>query len=198
MDDLFKKKYRIDSARLSGWDYGSNGLYYVTICTKDRMRYFGEIVPVPNTCEENEDTKLYLSENEINDTAILQPTIIGEIAHANWQDIPNHFPFVELDAFVVMPNHIHAVLCINKPNKLDWQINRFGVQSMNLASVIRGYKTSVKTYATTNDLEFSWQPRYYDHVIRNEKEYLNIIGYIKQNPKQWLLKGDNQDNLYKG
>ena len=96
-----------------------------------------------------------------------------------------------------MPNHIHGVLFINKANKHDWQLNKFGVQSQNLASIIRGYKASVKTYATINDIKFDWQPRYYDHVIRNEKEYLNINGYIANNPEQWLLSGDNEDNLYK-
>jgi putative transposase len=148
--------------------------------------FFGEITTIPNLPGSGADT-----------FAALQPTIMGEIAYNNWLDIPNHFPFVELDAFIIMPNHIHGILFINKPDKTDWQVNKFGTQSMNLASIIRGYKTSVKTYSTTNGLEFSWQPRYHDHVIRNEKEYLNIVGYISNNPEEWLLNGDNQDDLYK-
>jgi REP element-mobilizing transposase RayT len=140
--DLYKDKYRASSARLSGWDYGSNGFYYVTICTQNRAHYFGEIVS-----GEHSDTQ---------NIASLQPTIIGEVAYRNWLDIPNHFSFVELDEFVVMPNHIHGILFINKPGKNDWNINKFGVQSQNLAAVIRGYKASVKTYATTNNVEFGW------------------------------------------
>lgn len=179
MEDRFKNKYRVSSARLPGWDYGSNGLYYVTICTKDRLHYFGEIV-------ETQDV-------ETQNLASLRATQIGKVAHDNWLDIPNHFPFVELDEFVVMPNHVHGILFIDKPDKTSWEINKFGAQSRNLASIIRGYKASVKKYSTLNDIEFYWQPRYHDRVIRNQKEYLNIKGYIINNPAQWLLNGDDGD-----
>ena len=182
MNDKFKSKYRISLARLFHWDYGSNGLYYVTICTQNRVHYLGEIFS--NNVEKQE-------------FASLRTTAIGEVAFNNWLDIPNHFSFIELDEFVIMPNHIHGILFINKPDKIDWQVNKFGVQSQNPASVIRGYKASVKTYSTINNVEFGWQPRYYDHVIRNEKEYLNIKSYIQNNPQQWLLNGDNEDNKYK-
>ena len=190
MDDLYKNKYRISSARLPCWDYGSNGLYYVTVCTLNRAHFFGGIVSEPGVSERH-------VVSETQNIASLQKTPIGEIAYDNWLDIPKHFSFAELDDFVVMPNHIHGILYINKPDKMDWQINKFGVQSQNLASVIRGYKASVKTHATTNNIEFEWQPRYYDHVIRNEKEYLNISGYVVNNQEQWLLNGDNEDNFYK-
>jgi putative transposase len=178
---LMDDKYRISSARLSNWDYGSHGLYYITICTKDRAHYFGQITSSPET----------------QNIASLHLTQIGDIAYRNWLDIPNHFPFIELDEFVIMPNHVHGILFINKPNKEFWEKNKFGVQSQNLAAVIRGYKASVKTHATINNIEFHWQPRYYDRVIQNEKEYLNIREYIFNNPEQWLLTGDNKDNLYK-
>lgn len=187
MDDRFKSKYRISPARLSHWDYGSHGLYYITICTKDREHYFGEIVSEQDVETNNIETQ---------NIASLRQTCIGEIAYNNWLDIPNHFSFVELDEFVVMPNHIHGIIFINKPDKIDWQKNKFGSQSQNLASIIRGFKVSVKAYSTTNGIEFSWQPRYYDHVIRNEKEYINIKNYIFNNPEQWLLNGDNEYNLY--
>jgi len=157
MDDRFKSKYRISPARLSHWDYGSHGLYYITICTKDREHYFGEIVSEQDVETNNIETQ---------NIASLRQTCIGEIAYNNWLDIPNHFSFVELDEFVVMPNHIHGIIFINKPDKIDWQKNKFGSQSQNLASIIRGFKVSVKAYSTTNGIEFSWQPRYYDHVIR--------------------------------
>ncbi|HEY8781219.1 MAG TPA: hypothetical protein VIM16_06370 [Mucilaginibacter sp.] len=198
--DSYKGKYRVSPARLPGWDYGSNGLYYLTICTQNRDHYFGEIISGQNTETQNSEVQNPETQNsetqnpETQNIASLRPTIIGEIAYRNWLDIPNHFSFVELNDFVIMPNHIHGILYINKPGNIDWQINKFGVQSQNLASVIRGYKASVKAYATTNNIEFGWQPRYYDHVIRNEKEYLYINGYIAGNPEQWLLNGDNVDN----
>ena len=191
--DRYKNKYRVSSARLPGWDYGSNALYYITICTLNRVHYFGEIVSELDTEMQNSETQ----NSETQNISSLRTTAIGEIAYNNWLDIPNHFSFVELDDFVIMPNHIHGILFINKPNKIDWQVNKFGVQRQNLASVIRGYKASVKAYATTNNIEFGWQPRYYDHVIQNEKEYSNISGYIINNPDEWLLNGDNVDNTLK-
>lgn len=91
MDDKFQNKYRISSARLQNWDYGWNAPYFVTICTQNREHYFGEIV----------DGIMYFSE-------------MGKIAQQFWHEIPDHFPFVILDAFVVMPNHIHGIIIINK------------------------------------------------------------------------------------
>jgi len=207
MHDKFKNKFRTASARLSGWDYGSNGSYYITICTRDRAHYFGDIVSQPvethnhaslrntvGTHTHNHASLRNTVEGMNTDHASLQMTPIGEVAHKNWLDIPNHFPFVKLDDFVVMPNHIHGILFINKPYKIDWQPNKFGSQSQNLASIIRNYKGSVKTFATTNNIEFAWQSRYYDRIIRNEKGHANVREYIYDNPDNWLLNGDNEGN----
>jgi len=187
MEVLYKNRYRISPARLASWDYGSNGAYFITICTKDRNRYFGEIEEEPAS-----DTE---SGSETRSIASLQATEIGNIAYNNWQNIPLFHPYVELDDFVIMPDHLHGILFIDKPDKTSWEINKFGNQSKNLASILRGYKSSVTTYATKNNIEFSWQPRFYDRVIRSEKEYLNIKGYIKDNPDEWLSNGDNFENL---
>ena len=93
-----------------------------------------------------------------------------------------------------MPDHIHGIIFINKPDKVDWQPNKFGVQLQNLAAIIRGYKSSVKKYADANAIEFIWQPKYYDRVIRNEKELQNIRQYIYDNPEKWLIKNGNDKN----
>ena len=143
------------------------------------MRYFGEIV------------------REGEDLSYLQATSIGQVANDNWLKIPKFSPFVELNDFVVMPNHLHGILFINKPDKESWEQNKFGSQSQNLASVMRGYKSSVKTYSTLNNIDFAWQAKYHDHVIRNEKEYRNIIKqYIRNNPEQWLLNNGTDDDNY--
>ncbi|WP_439696269.1 transposase [Mucilaginibacter sp. AW1-7] len=178
MDEKFNNRYRIPATRLSGWDYGSNGLYYVTICTKNRVHYFGDVISEPNSA------------------VALKMTPIGEVASKNWANIPILHPFIELDEFVLMPNHLHGIIFINKPDKVDWQVNKFGAQSQNLASAMRGYKASVKTYATINEIDFAWQPRYFDRVIRNEKEYQNVRAYIFNNLTDWLAKGDNEDNYF--
>lgn len=97
MSDRFRDKYRIPSARLHSWNYGWNAAYFITICTAHRERYFGEIV----SGLDNEQPAVQLSE-------------IGTIAKRCWQQIPTHFPFVVLDEYVVMPNHVHGIIVINK------------------------------------------------------------------------------------
>jgi putative transposase len=183
MDEKYKNKYRVPTARLRGWDYGSNGGYFVTICTKDRIRYFGEI-EIPDISETAGDVALRATE-------------IGIVAYDNWVKIPEFHPYVELDDFVVMPDHVHGILFINKPEKVNWEANKFGSQSKNLASILRGYKSSVTTYSISNDIGFCWQPRYYDRVIRNGQEYFRIKGYINNNPDQWYRNGNDFDNLFK-
>jgi REP element-mobilizing transposase RayT len=192
VEGQYKNKYRISSARLAGWDYGSHGLYFVTICIKDRIPYFGKI-------ENQNDSVLQSLETQSLETqsiASLRETEIGKIAYDNWENITMFHPYVELDDFVIMPDHVHGILFMNKPEKTSWEINKFGAQRNNLASVIRGYKSSVQTYATIHNIEFSWQPRYYDRVIRNEKEYLNIVNYIRDNPDQWYLNKNTFENLF--
>lgn len=178
MEDRFKNKYRISSTRMPGWDYGSSGLYFITICVKDRVRYFGDM-------------------DETQGISSIQISEMGSVAHDNWLQIPQFHPYVELDEFVIMPDHIHGILFINKPDKDTWELNKFGSQSKNLASIIRGYKSSVKKYATLNDIEFNWQPSYYDRVIRNEVEYGRVREYIYYNPEQWLANQDNFENIFK-
>ena len=95
MNSLFQNKYRIASARHPCWDYGQNAAYFVTICTKNKEHYFGNI----------DNDKIELSE-------------IGCVAQQYWIDIPQHFPFVILDEFVVMPNHIHGILIFNKADDI--------------------------------------------------------------------------------
>lgn len=89
----FQNKYRIASARAQWWDYGWNGAYYITICTHNRNHYFGEIV----------DKKMNLSKT-------------GVIADILWNTMRQHHKFVELGDFVVMPNHIHGILILDKPD----------------------------------------------------------------------------------
>ena len=90
MQNKFKNKYRISSARLQTWDYSNNGAYFITICTQNRHHFFGHI----------QNQEMQLSE-------------IGKLAEQFWLEIPNHFPMVELGNFVVMPNHIHGILIMN-------------------------------------------------------------------------------------
>jgi REP element-mobilizing transposase RayT len=111
---------------------------------------------------------------------------IGEMAEKYWLEIPKHFPFVKLGAFIIMPNHVHGIIILNKlNNEGDQTKNKFGPQSKNLGSIIRGYKIGVVINARKVDSSFGWQPRYYDNIIHNEKSYHKISDYINRNPEQW-------------
>ena len=127
----------------------------------------------------------------------MQLSQTGKTAHLYWREIPNHFAFVILDDFIVMPNHIHGTIIIDKPRVETQDVaslpkNKFGPQSQNLSSIIRGYKSAVKKYAVINNFEFVWQSRFYDHIIRNEKSFYKIKEYIINNPAKWI-----EDNYYK-
>ncbi|AQG78183.1 transposase [Spirosoma montaniterrae] len=174
----FADQYRIESTRLAEYDYGSNGMYFITICTKNRECRFGEII------------------TDSNGEWFLQPTPIGQRVLEGWHAISHYQPYVLLDVFQLMPNHLHGVLWICKDNYEGWQPNVFGPQRQNLASIVRGFKSGVKTFATTNGLVFDWQPRYYDRVIRNIDELNRIRQYIDANPYNWYKDQDNSENLY--
>jgi REP element-mobilizing transposase RayT len=181
MSTKFKNQYRIKSARLQHWDYGSNAAYFITICTANKAHYFGEVV----------EGKMQLSE-------------IGRFAEKCWHEIPEHFPFAVLDGFVVMPNHVHGIIVIDKPvgmqtvetqniaslptheniASLQQNQNKFGPQSQNLAAIVRGYKIGVTKLAKSLQISFAWQARFYDHVIR-EDSYFRIAEYIQNNPLKW-------------
>lgn len=183
----FKNKYRIESIRAQWWDYGSNAAYFITICTKNQEHYFGKIV----------DGEQFLSP-------------LGEMAEVCWYEIPNHFPFVELGAFVVMPDHIHGIIIIDKPisetqnlaspeqkpkitnednnQHINQTKNKFGPQSRNLASIVRGYKVGVTKQSKIHCPEFKWQALYHDRIIRSETDYHFITNYIETNPKNWGKK----------
>lgn len=190
---LFNNKYRIPSARLQHWNYANEAMYFVTICTKNRVNYFGEIIDTPPA---------------------LQPTEIGKIAHSEWYKSVELRPDMnlELGEFVVMPNHIHGIVIIganeyNARMGIDTGIgmgrgamhrvsthtdthtvykNQFAPQSKNLASIMRGYKSAVTTYARKCGIEFDWQPLFHDHIIRSIDDYHRISNYIIKNPAKWL------------
>ncbi len=92
MSDRFQHKYRIPSARAPFWNYGWNGAYFVTICTHKHECYFGNVI----------NHKMELSE-------------IGKTAKWCWSQIPNQFPYAGLDEYIVMPNHMHGIVIIDKP-----------------------------------------------------------------------------------
>ena len=174
----YNNKYRIESVRLKDWDYRNNGAYFITINTGNRKHFFGEI---------------------INSEMRLSP--IGEYAENFWMEIPNHFPFVELGNFVVMPNHTHGVLIINNVKSLqcndidkslqcnDSTGNQYysdiSPKSGSISTIIRSYKSVVSKHARLLNPEFNWQPKFHDHIIRNSESFERIQNYIENNPSNW-------------
>ena len=180
------------SPRATWHDY-NGGRYFVTFCTKNHDLYFGDVV----------DGKMELS--GIGQWTVKQ---IEQTAIIRQND-------VVIPMFVVMPNHVHLIVVynrvvpcrdasnasasivstiLNKTNETDARgaSLRFGPQSGNLASVVRGIKSAVTKYANEHDIPFAWQPRFHDHIIRNWTEMNHIARYIQNNPMKWEM-----DRFYK-
>ena len=215
------KKYRSETVRLKSWDYGWNGVYFITICTHKRRCYFGEVIEfntdghIDNVEAQDFASLRSNSDRKIDSTknAEMKLSKIGEIAETCWQNIPEHFPFVKLGEFVIMPNHVHGIIIIDKAddgrNTTDIKhavemqnlaslqpekqkpLNEFGPQSRNLASIVRGFKIGVTKRARRVQPDFKWQSRYYDHIVRDRKSFNTISEYIRNNPEKWAT-----DNYY--
>jgi len=166
------------SIRLQGYDYTQAGMYFVTICTHNRVCLFGNIV----------DEKM-----KINDA--------GQVVEKYWNEIPAHFPQVELFDFVVMPNHIHGILFIGdtpserakdfsplqQPPRQQTSQRPCGT-SKTIGSVVRGLKIGVtKWIRNQTNIHDVWQRNYWEHIIRNEPELQHIQEYISNNPAKWEL-----------
>ena len=181
--EIFNNQYRVPSTRLQNWDYSWDGYYFITICTKNKEEYFGKIE---------------------NGNMILSP--LGAIADILWYEIKNHAKNIKLDAFVIMPNHIHGILILSgnntntvetrhalSPNHDNHTISqktigqqRFQNQGKNsISSIVGGYKSAVTKHAHRLNFNFAWQSRFYENIIQNEDRYRQIVNYVHQNPLKW-------------
>ncbi len=196
MSSNYKKKFSDKGLRLQSWDYGWNARYFVTINTKDKFEYFGEVIS-----------------EEVHHSPE------GKLAVEYWEMIPEKFLFARLDEYIVMPNHVHGIIEIDKSNELVDKtdsgdaansgdaINRIptveiptdatvgtigGFAGMknpmlhdNLSRIIRWYKGRVSFEIHQVGYEFAWQTLFHDRIIRNEMELNRIRYYIRKNPKNW-------------
>ncbi|GAA4999878.1 transposase [Acinetobacter puyangensis] len=168
------------SIRLKGYDYSQAGYYFITICCADRACLFGNII----------DDSMYLND-------------FGIIAHDEWLKTVELRKNVLLDDFVIMPNHMHAIIILTETDLSEEyngsSISELGVcntplrsPSNNLGSIIRGYKSAVtKQIKQQNFHGQVWQRNYHEHIIRNEQSYQKISQYIANNPTTW-----NEDCFY--
>ncbi len=108
---------------------------------------------------------------------------IGEIVKKYWKEISQHYPFVSLDAFIIMPNHIHGIIIIHKNVETGYIPS---LHDNSLGDIIGGFKAAVTRWCNKNNYKkFSWQQRFYDRIIGNERELFNIRKYIVYNPYKW-------------
>lgn len=145
------------SPRADFHDY-CGGDYFITICIKLKKHYFGKI----------SGQSIFLSK-------------IGHYVATCIEEITEHFPYVEIPLYVVMPNHIHAIISVNKHENED-MLPRYRTA---LSVVIGSFKQSVTMFARRNSIEFAWQSRYHDHIIRDMREGRYISDYIENNVARW-------------
>jgi REP element-mobilizing transposase RayT len=163
--------------RLPDYDYSEAGAYFVTLCTKDRTHVFGEI---------------------LKGEMCLNP--LGGIVHECWNDLPNHYAAIELDAFVVMPNHVHGIIFIVDPvgpiHESTLPKTTRERRTMLLSKTIGRFKmNSAKRINEMRDTSGTpvWQRNYFEHIVRNDKSLNRIREYIAANPHRWQHDTENVD-----
>ena len=182
------------SIRLAGYDYSLDGYYFVTVCVEGRDCIFGSVRD---------------GEMELNEA--------GRLVLAAWEDLPAHYAHVGLDAFVVMPNHIHGIIVLRtiptvgagfKPAPTDGAADGAGIvgaglkpaptttptKRHGLPEIVRALKTF--SARRINEMRGTpgakvWQRNYYEHIIRNDRAWHQIRYYIAQNPVEWQNDREN-------
>ncbi len=168
------------SIRLQGYDYSQAGAYFVTSCTQGRVCLFGDIAD---------------GEMRLNDA--------GRIVADTWAALPQRFPMINMDDFVIMPNHIHGIIIVGAglalpsepPRNLDAPRNRGAASSApTLGDIVRAFK-SISAISVNRLLgrqkHSLWQRNYFEHIIRNDKDLDRIRQYIADNPIRWEIDREN-------
>ncbi len=171
------EKRRRRSIRLSGYNYSSAGAYFVTLCTHGRRCLLSEIVK---------------GEMKLNDAGL---TVL-EV----WGQLPDHYPHVLLDWFVIMPNHVHGIIVLN-----DDYGKRAGLNPAPTGNKVHGLPEIVRAFKTFSSRRINrlqgtrgepvWQRNYYEHVIRSDKGLNAVRQYIEANPSQWENDPENPDAI---
>lgn len=143
--------------RMLGYDYSKDNLYFVTSCIKNMKCYFGTVK---------------MGEMKLNE--------YGKIAEAQWYWLEIQYPYVVLHAFVVMPNHIHGIIEINR------NLAPESPKIKSLSELMGAYKTTVsKQIHLLGFNDFVWHRSFHESIVRDDKAYKKIIAYIENNPMKW-------------
>lgn len=172
--------HRRRSIRLKEYDYANVGAYFVTICVFQRECLFGDVV----------DGEIRLNE-------------CGMIVQDAWDDLPKHYSNVELDQFVIMPNHVHGILVLENGGRVTDHAptETPSPKRHGFPEIMRAFKSfSAKRINQMRDNPGCpvWQRNYYERVIRNEQELARAREYVFNNPGKWALDKENPANVTKG
>ncbi|MCB0220578.1 MAG: transposase [Chrysiogenetes bacterium] len=179
------------SIRLRGYDYTRAGAYFLTICARGRECLFGEVA----------EGTVRLSDS-------------GRAVEAAWHGLPEHYPHVDLDAFVVMPNHVHGIIVLSDPDvgaglkpapteNAVVEMDRAGLKPAptgthhGLPEIVRAFKTfsarRINALRGTPGVPV-WQRNYYEHIVRDDDDLARIREYIANNPIGWGGDRENPAN----
>ena len=159
---------------LQGYDYFQANYYFITTCTQNRQNWFGEI----------KNKKMILNS-------------YGKICLEHLLNPPNFYNNIEIDTFVIMPNHAHVIVVINQNDKSSYngQGLALSLQNKSLSKILNDFKSFSSREINkliTDGKKFKWQQSFYDHVIRNERFLQKIREYITNNPINW---DNDEENL---
>jgi putative transposase len=169
---LFQGRYRVESTRLVDWDYSSRGWYFVTLCTRDKECSLADWV---------------------NGEIVLSAA--GVIAEVEMKVISIHYSNVIIDQYVVMPNHVHAIIVIagrhlHSPGHGVFQPSQ--THQPSISTVIGGYKAGVTRKCHSQGIQdFCWQSRFHDRILRSNASVNAVRDYIDHNPQNWLEDPNN-------
>jgi len=174
------------SIRLRGYDYSSEGLYFVTICCQDKACKFGKIIDTHVGVGFYPTRKPQQSDQEKSHHPFIELSPLGIVIYEEWTNLVDRYPDITLHEFIIMPNHFHAIVQIEKRAEQS--------PAPTLGNIIGTFKSI--TTKRCNMLDNSpgrrlWQRNYYEHIIRNTESYLSIARYINENPSHWT-----EDNYY--
>ena len=163
------KQFNRKPLRLESFDYSSNGAYFITICTHQKKKTLGAILRRGDPCG--------LPRTNLSPLGKLAEETISEIEQPN---------YIKVDNYVVMPNHIHMIIMLSSPTPDSREGCHYGIPQ-----VVSKYKSLVANKwlsickSANKQMGIVWQRSYYDHIIRNETDYLKIWNYIDENPLKW-------------
>jgi putative transposase len=177
MTDLPKRH----SIRLKEYDYSAPGAYFITVCVQDHLPIFGEL---SNGCMVSNDA--------------------GMMLEKEWLNLPDRFPFLQLDEYVIMPDHFHGILYLlpeERPG--EHEVRPYGTANGSLGRIIQAFKSSTTVRYAEGVDKYGWKPfnkrlwqrGYYEHVVRNSEDLRLIREYISYNPSRWFVEKESVRTL---